>query len=729
MRKKYVLLIGVCAAAIPDLAFAQDTSVPAEAIDSAASDIVVTANRREQRLQDVPLAVTAMTGDALERSGINDTRQLTQAIPNLNFSRSNSAFQPTIRGIGTRGSSAGDESNIAVYIDGVYQPEMSALAFDLVNIERVEVLRGPQGTLFGRNSTGGLINVITPDPQYDTSGRAQIRYGRFNERSANFYVTTGVADNVAIDLAAILREDDGFIRDLVRGGHVGDRRAYAARSKILFEPSESSRFVLTASYSNVADNASVNSLPLNGNTSARSLARDPAIAITTKPWTSSLDHVRDIQHKQFSSSLEGKFSFGNFAVESTTAYQTNKVLVETDNDATSLDVARNRVDPRSKYFSEELRILSTGSGPLQWIGGAFVFSGTGRFDPITSTSNGTTNTFIYSKQDVTSYAGFSELNYEFVPDLILTAGLRFTHERREYNGRTERNGVVLAQISDAKTSFSEWTYRATLQKKFGPDANIYATYSRGFKSGVFNAFSTSPSSKPVRPEILDAFEVGLKSEPLPWLRANFSLFHYDYKDIQLSARDNTTALIVLLNAAQAKIDGAEIELSAKLWEGFSVSGYATYLDAKYSKFPGAQILTPIYQDQTSIGGSAMTPIGNAQSTGDVSGARMIAAPEYTFGINANYEVETDGGRFGISSNIFHSGKYYWDVSNRLVQPSYTMVNGELSWTVPGDKLRLSIWAKNLTNEKVFQQMLPNANADVVSYERPRTYGVGAQFNF
>jgi len=220
------LACGVCTQAL-----GQESQETERENSGTVDSIIVTAQRRSERLQDVPIAVTAVTAEQLEAAGVTDTRQLTQTIPAMLFSRALSSVQPTIRGVGTRNANQGDESNVAVYIDGVYQPVMSSLAFDFLNIERVEVLRGPQGTLFGRNSTGGLVNVITPDPLHDAEGRIVLRAGSFGERSVQGYFTAGLSDALAGDLAVQLYADDGYLKDLQNGGHVGARETVAVRSK------------------------------------------------------------------------------------------------------------------------------------------------------------------------------------------------------------------------------------------------------------------------------------------------------------------------------------------------------------------------------------------------------------------------------------------------------------------------------------------------------------------
>lgn len=692
-------------------------AVSAMAASGAMEEITVVAQRREQSLQEVPIAVTALTADALQKAGITSTRELTQSMPALNFSRSNSAFQPTIRGVGTRGNSAGDESNVAVYVDGIYQPELSSLAFDLLKIERVEVLRGPQGTLFGRNSTGGLINVITPKPSLESlSGDISATYGRFEERSVRGYLTGGLSDNVAFDIAALAYRDEGYMDDLVNGGDIGERESYAVRTKLLVQPSDTSELVLSIQYSDMADGSSVKGQPLNGNTVARAL--NPNTIISTVPRDIAQSYPTDITYEQLMVALQANFDFDNVRLESTTSYQDNDVFVSTDSDATPVRTTTVDVQPRSEYYSQEFRLFSKDNEVVDWMTGVFLFSGYGGFDPLTITTTSGAKILRDTRQDVDSWAVFAEGTFHITDALDFTVGARYTAEDREYN--FDQNGVSV--LDNIDTDFSETTPRVMALYRFNDNLNVYASYSRGFKSGVFNAFGNNPD--PVEPEILDAYEIGLKAEPLDWLRTNVSLFYYDYQDIQVSARDGTSGLIKLLNAASAESRGGEFELTAQVSDELAVRFFVTYLDAEYNDFPGAQVSVPLTDSLGNI-----TYKGNRDVIIDASGNSMIRAPKTSMNLALDYQKPLDIGILGISGNIFYSDEYYWEFANRLVQPSYTLANAEISLTTLDERYRFSLWGKNLTDEDVFQQMLPSTSGDIVSYERPLTYGVSVSANF
>lgn len=719
------ILAGAAAAqtAAPPSPPETDTAAPeSTADDGTLGDIVVTATRREERLQQVPISITAIAGDQLARTGITSSVQLTQTVPALNFRFVNVATQPTIRGVGTRGTSGGEESNVAIYIDGVYQVDQASSLFDLLNVDRVEVLRGPQGTLFGRNATGGLINFITSDPTTETQVRAELRYGRFDERSAQVYLSTGITDTLAFDISGKIYRDNGYIRDLVNNRTVGDRSVDSIRARLMFKPTDDFSIKIAATYSDLSDSSSVYISPYLGNTAARSLANDPRTIVATRPYTTATTNPQLAAARPLQFSAEVRYDVGPVSLQNTASYQRQRNDFRGDNDGTPFNLGDNEtLNYGSSYFQNEFRLLSNGDGPFSYILGLYYINGSAYNDIASSTR--TAVVMIDSEARTESWAGFGEATWAFADGWKAIAGLRYTHETRTLDGRTTLGTTVLSAVSGAEADFGKATYRAILQRDIGKIGNVYASYSRGFKSGVFNSFSTSPASVATRPEVLDSYEIGLKTDPLPWLRFNLSAFHYDYQDIQLSSRDPGTGLTVLFNAASAKLNGGEAELTARAAPGLNLRAYATYLEAKYTDFPGAQIFTPIFQDQSSIGGSARTPIGNASSISDQSGSRMIRAPKYTLGGSFDYTIDTSNGAFGIAANIFHSAKYFWDVNNRTFQPAYTQVNGELSWTLPDDRFRVSIWGKNLTDELVQQQLNPSALLDGVSYEKPRTYGV------
>ena len=709
-------------------ASAQEANAPAD--DRVVlGNIVVTAQRREERLQDVPVSVTAFDAELLQKSGVTDTRALTQVIPNMVFSRVNSSVQPYVRGIGTRNANVGDEANVATYIDGVYQPVMSSTAFDLVNVERVEVLRGPQGTLFGRNATGGLINVITTDPSYEPEASFTARVGSFNERSLGLYGSTGLSDALAVNLSMFTYEDDGYVDHVVKGGKIGDRNALIGRAKMLVEPNDDWRILLTLAYNKNSDGSGVAVQPYMGNTAAN--AAPPFGVVPTQPWESSINTPTTLDSEQLSFDLQTTTDFDQFSLQTTTSFQTNVSVSVTDTDATDKQIQSSRAVLDSEYVSTEWRLLSNGEGKFNWIAGVFLIDGVGTFDPIYSfNSAGAVAVTIESQQNMQSWAVFGEGSYDFNDRWSLTLGGRYSYEQRDFNGALKLGGVTqISSVGPLDDSFSKFTPRVTLQYNITDTSNVYATYSQGFKSGLYNGFSTSAASGLFAdPEQLDAFELGLKSDPLSWLRANISLFHYEYKDQQLSIRRPNTTSTLLLNAAESSMNGAEVELLAQATDELSLRLSGSWLDATWDSFPEAVTFDPITTCPTGV-----APCGNSSSIGvDVSGNHMLRAPEYTLGGGFNWEHDINNGpvgAIGASGNVFYSGEYFWDFDNRLRQPEYTTVNAQVYLTSIDDKWKFTVWGNNLTDEEVFQQLTSGSQADLASYERPASYGVSVSGKF
>lgn len=680
-------------------------------------DIVVTATRREQKLQDVPVAVTAVTAESLGRSGASDIRNLTQVVPGFFGGRAAGVFLPVIRGVGSSSISVGDESNIATYVDGIYQGDPFSTWTDLVKVDRVEVLRGPQGTIFGRNATGGLVNVITPDPSFDFSGLVSARSAILNTGDGDYnvrgYLTGGLSDTIAADVAGIYRKTDGFVDDLVRGGKVGGYQVVDVRSKFMYLSANGDKIILTGEYFDRKGSENVYQ-PYQNNTAGRSF---PGAILPSKPWQLSTDLVPRLSTRRYSVALQTRFDLGGVNLETTGAYASNRTIQATDSDSSNILLA-TFVAPKiaSEYYSQEVRLLSSGSGPFQWIAGLYAFHLTGdarfilssRADPNLPLLVRTFNPVLKT----TSYAGFAEGTLEVAPNLFVTGGVRYTDEKRTFDQVV--NGVAIFPAT-AKKSFSKVTYKGTVRFEITPDTNIYATYSTGFKSGVFNMTGTSALA--VEPELLKAIEGGIKSDITPWLRANLALYHYDYSDLQVTARDQFGPGYVLQNAADATLYGGELETTLVPTNYFRISAAVAYSHAEYDKFPMAQVFIP------------RPTGGNIVSTADVAGNRLPRAPRWTFNIAPSLDVPLASGTVNINGTLFRSSTVYFDFLNSTKQNPYTSVNSEISWRTADEKFRFSIWATNLTNAKIIQEIRPGALATDLRYELPRRIGAGVELKF
>ena len=343
---------------------------------SGLEDVVVVATRREERLQAIPVAVTALTNQTVQSAGIQDVRSLTQGVPGFFGGKNIGLFLPVFRGVGSSSVSAADEANVATYIDGVYQPAPFSTYIDLGEVERVEVLRGPQGTVFGRNATGGLINVITPDPSFNLHGSFTARYGRLRNDASDIdlkaYVTGGLSRTLAADLSLIYRRTDEYIADLVRGGYLGGNRVVDVRSKLLWRPTSTAQLILTAEYAD--QNGSTNTTqPLNGNTAGRRFA---GAIVPTQAWQTAVDTVPVLNFDRLNLALRSRFELGFANLETATGYMHTRTIQVTDSDASNIPlgvVAVNQPNIDTDSISQELRLLSAGSGPFQWLVGVYGF--------------------------------------------------------------------------------------------------------------------------------------------------------------------------------------------------------------------------------------------------------------------------------------------------------------------------------------------------------------------
>lgn len=702
------------AAVTPAAPPAVEDPAPAAAEAQGIADIVVTATRREERLQDIPVTVTAIAGDTIADAGIREVRTLTQIVPAFNGGRNQNVMQPSIRGVGSSGTSVGDEANVAVYVDGVYQGDPYSTQIDLVEVSRVEVLRGPQGTVFGRNATGGLVNVITPDPSFRTRGRVAARYGRMRENANDFdlrgYITGGLTDNLAADLAVLFRRNDGYITDLAGGGTFGRTRVASVRSKLMLEL-DRFRAIITAAYVD-SDDETASQQPFNGNTTG---APFPGVIIPTEPWTASLNAFPVSDYSRLDLSLRTRLELGSVNLETTSSYMKSDIHQVADSDASNIQLGETFMRVHPETLTQEIRLLSAGGGPLTWILGLYAYHLDGT-QPVTVVNRASpdaplTPVTLEPEIATTSYAAFAEGTYQLAEPLFLTLGGRYTTEDREFSQRV--NGMQLP-FGTAEASFDKFTYRAALRYEFADDANVYASYGTGFKSGVFNSFGTLPTA--VNPETIAAAEVGIKADPTGWLRTNLAIFRYDYDDLQVTARAANGAF-VLQNAATAEIYGGELELTAMPIDDLTLRAAFAYAHAEYTNFPNAQVFTPVPTG------------GNLVGAADVSGNRLIRTPEFTMNLGGNYAFDLAGGRGHVSGNLFHSSRVYYDFLNSLSQDPYSLVSGEMGWTTADERMTVRLFFSNLFNEEVAQQISPGPQGTYVIYERPRRVGVGLEYRF
>lgn len=714
------------AALIANPALAQASGQSAEASEARPGtqigDIIVTAQKRSENLQNVPIAVSVIQADTLSSAGIQAVSELAQVAPGLTMTQAGSnSILPRIRGIGQSGANMGLENPVAIYVDGVYYASTAGSMFSLANIEQVSVLKGPQGTLFGRNATGGLIQVTTRDPKQDFSGEASLTLGNKETYGGNLYVTGGLAPNVAADLAVYYKnQNHGFGRNLTNGKYVADSEDFVVRSKIKADLGEDSSVTLAGDYS-VSELAQpvfrtvygflpINKVPFTGGKFD--------IDSDTQPYA---------RTEQWGGSLTFEHDFGDVRFNSITAYRNISDATVLDNDGLPapttifLPAAQTAVSTTAheKTFTQEFQLSSDGGGPLTWTTGFYYFQNNGHYGPpvVINQLDGTILVTINTKLKTRAYAGYGQATYALSDRLNLTAGLRYSKETRKAEGSLDVTVGGVQQLflpSTGDASFGEFTWRLAADYRFSSAALLYASYNRGFKSGGFNPTEIPYHS--FEPEKVDAYEAGLKLDLFDRrLRINPSIFYYDYKNLQAILYANGQPLTQ--NAASAKIYGMDVDFVAALFDGFTLNGGLSVLHARYGLYRGAQITTP-----------DLVNGGNIITSGDLRDTRLANTPDWTANLGAQYKVNVGRGDLSFAANYAYNDGFYSDAENRQRQKGYHLFNASIEYKSDSG-YSLSVWGKNIGNVAYATQLYTEAAGDKIRVGPGRTFGVTAGLEF
>jgi iron complex outermembrane receptor protein len=666
-------------------------------------EIIVTAQRREERIQDVPAAISAFTGETLESAGVVNTRDLELVTPALAFTQASYAPQPSIRGIGTRGVNPGDEQVVPVYVDGVYQPFVVGGLFELSNVDRIEVLRGPQGTLLGRNATGGAINIITERPQPGLEGHVILGYGSYNERKATGYITGG-NDQIAASLSVDYLEDDGYVYDATNNRDFAKIDSIAVRGQVEINPDENTTITLTGSYYDRYDDTSLANFALDGNTIGVRGVANPMIETGNYRSSQTLGLIARLTTDQTAFSATIVRRFADFDVTSISGYSDNSLSYLADADMAPAPTIRLASDQYDKSFTQELFASSTTDGPFQWTVGLFYFDNEAGQNP-----RNLNDGLIFTDTAATAWAAYAQGSYDITDRLTFTAGGRYNSDDKNAQAR---NGTGTQVLPFVEKSWENFSPSASLDFEITPETRIYGRYATAFKAGVFNA--TGFARVPVEPEEVETFEIGIKSDPFPWMRTNFAAFTTDYQNIQIFARspDPTNASVILQNAASATINGVEGDVFFRPVSGLNVIISAAVLDAKYDEFPLAQSFR-----------RRADRAGNDAVIIDAGGNRLTRVPEFTASISADYTIAALGGDVTFAGNFYHNGGYSWGVDNRIEQDSYQVVNATITWASPDDRYEVALWGKNLNDSDHLLTVSSSVLGDQAAYSRPRTFGV------
>ena len=731
------LVAAAGAAAIAPPALAQEVDRA-----SGLEEIIVTAQKRAESAQDVPIALTVFDSSVLARANITRIEEIVMRTPNFTMMRVNVGEpQFYIRGVGSNSDSAAGDPTVGVFQDEIYVGRISGAAFDVFDMERVEVLRGPQGTLFGRNTSGGAVNFIPKRPEQDFYASAELSYGNYDAIDGRLVVNGGLTDSVAGRLSLSRRERSGFSENITTGADLDDEDNWSVRGQLLFTPSDSSRLLLGYDY--VTDDSEGNArvpFPVF-DTGQVGAANNLALAALRAIWPAGSDVRKSysvpesFQEREINGltvRYENDASYGSWTVLG----GWRDVQLSWLEDLDGLKpfgfppvtppfpqpygwVLKNRdeADEDAEQYSLEVRLTSPADARVFWVGGLYYFTETvDRTESFLTQFSllpaaGGDVTFVQDV-DSESYAAFGQITYPFTDRFSMTLGLRYTEDEKDARQIGRNNdpndatpGIPLfpGQPYDvtASDSWESTTGRFGVDYRTESGQLLYASASKGFKSGIFPSQNNVVQNVGVATpeEEVWSYEIGAKTE---WfdrtLRVNLALFHMDYEDLQLFRLDPQLRLFTFTEDTVNQ--GAELEILAAPAEGLEVGLNAAYLKAEVDG-------------------------------GLNDGGELPRAPEHTLGAFAEYSWPVAGGGLSVRGEFKWTDDYrteipyYNDAANwRITEiESYALLDARAAYQLEGRNLEFSVWGKNLTDEEYPLHIIPFLGNGFSIFAPPRTYGV------
>ncbi len=688
------------------------------------AEVVVTAQKRSERLQDVPITVAALSEQDLSRAGVESTRDLPSVVSGLVWSHQNAWVQPSLRGVYTNVAAVGAPSPIAIYLDGVYQPMQAGTIMDLADVSRIEVLKGPQGTLFGRNATGGAISIYTLDPSFTPTGKLSLSGGAYDggtAKTSGHYNATAfasgplVGDTLAGSISGYYDRTDGYYTNDVTGARAGTIDSAVFRGKLLWKVTDRLQVVGTAFYIHRYDEATEAGIPFGGAQSTPASFYPDAV-ISTQPWHYSFDGPQTgVKIQERGGSIKATADFDAGTLTSITGYSNYGVLHRgTGHAAYSPQCVATfgcivaLIATPDEAWSQEFDFASRQMGRFRYVAGLFGF-----YNKVSEHDDYNFGLFTdHSVIKNTSYAAFAEGTYDITDQLSAIAGVRVNHDKLQALG--SYFGAPIAQY--AQKGWTSTTPRVSLIYKLNPAVNTYFTYSQGFKAGIVSGQATT--QPPADPEKISAYELGLKVAQDRY-SLNVAAFAYDYRGLQAEVF-NQDLVTVPLNAARARIYGLDFDSVAKVNHELQVGLNLTYLPkAEYSSFPNAIAVVP-----------PLTPFGlTTDPAYNASGSRLLVTPKITGTLSGTYTKEIAAGVVEATASVYHSSKFIWEYTGFTNTGAYTLLNGQVSFSPGGTQFKYSVYGRNLTNKAYIQGALPTYVGREAIYAAPREVGLKLDYSF
>jgi iron complex outermembrane recepter protein len=687
-------------------AFAQQAAAPTATTDADSApglaEIVVTAQKRSESAVNVPISIASVSQDQLVTLGIQDVTDLPSVVPGLRIDFSGAFSQPTIRGVGSAILGPGLSSNVATYVDGVIRPSSLTNNVQFDDVSNIEVLKGPQGTLFGRNATGGAILISTQAPTFDTTVRANASYSSYHTVKEGLFASTGFTDTLAGSISLTQAKSDGFVHNVYSNRDAGQYDDWGIRAKLLFRPTDSISFLLSYEHLNADDNRST---ALNNYRGYSDGVLFPGAIVPTTRGTVANDFPDYATASSNSVTLKSTFDFSWATLTSYSGGSWEHDHNSTDIDGSSAPIVGVFWPIDDSTASQELNLTSQTSDSFKWVAGLYYFYNQSNWPNLEvstiSVNGGVPFTSLQDYVTTKSYAGFLDATKTVIDNLYLTVGVRVGNDT--VDAKIHNNGAPLVAPSHA---WGSATPRVVLRYELDPQSNVYASFSEGYKSGVFNA--PGGSTTPVDPEKINAYEVGYKTAHSRW-RWDAAAYLYQYRDLQVDSY--TTLGSVLANAAKSKIYGLDTSVTGQITDQFSATVSAAYTHARYTNFPNAA-------------GYTFNPVtGSTPVIENATGFEMQRSPAFSGNVILNYSIPFSYGKFDLSALYAYESKVYFDSIQYAYQGGYGTLNLRFDWTDPSKHWTVGLFGKNVTNKVYISQVLPDSAFFGQQYGEPAVFGV------
>jgi len=769
IRSLFLCGAAACALAAPGssaLAQAAPAATPpakaaeAQAPSTVVGTVLVTARRRTESIQNAPVAVTAVNAEEIQKLFVYDLTDLDHQAPNVQIEAVGAIHRNAAvifsRGIGYANVDQGQDPAVGVSVDGVFYARNIGALDDIMDIEQVEILRGPQGTLFGRNTIGGVVNITTKKANTEEwEAQASVRVGNLGRLDYSAILNVPVSDTFAFRIAARSQYQDGPYTNTYTGpivnfpgptpqpdNRLGGFNVKTIRTSFHWEPIAPLTFDL--SYTYIRDRspsvgAQNGSVPTDLLSFAFGQPGYGSPGGPTNPYAIQRDFPSGDYQDTHQVTLNTRYKAPWFDVASVTGFIYNNNFSYSDYDSTAVPFLETGFQLHQWQVSQEIRFSSNNNGPLQWVAGGYFF--TQRYDAAQHFYLPILSPVAPYQDDLAvghgwTYAGFGQLDYHVTRQLELSAGLRYTSDTKNiFRVLQHPTGTPQVPLLDpdgglpTETS-TDVTYHVGADYHFTPDLMAYAKYDTGFVGGGFNTRSNLAATLgPFLPEKAEATEIGLKSD---WfehrLRANLAAFWNNYQDlqvgtfIQIAGVDGEQQIVA--NDAFERARGVELELNAAPTSALRINGSVGYLDAAYTQFTSDLTGSPFYLN------GQVNPCGGLINHADKSGPCYIKpdySPNWTAHVEASYAFSLQ--QFGTLTpdlQVNYESKHYTDIFNLPVgtQPGFALVNGSLNWEDRDGRYRVSLWVKNMFDQRYILSAVPTAGLFTQLYfADPRTYGI------